>query len=49
MLRFGVSPAVNAIGTFMIAIAVTLALVALVIVRGRGGRRASVAASLPGR
>jgi ABC-type spermidine/putrescine transport system permease subunit II len=49
MLRFGVSPAVNAIGTFMIAIAVTLGLVALVVVRGRGSRRAFVAASLSGR
>jgi ABC-type spermidine/putrescine transport system permease subunit II len=48
MLRFGVSPAVNAIGTFMIAVAVTLGLLALFVIRGSEGRRGSVAASLSG-
>jgi ABC-type spermidine/putrescine transport system permease subunit II len=48
MLRFGVSPAVNAVGTFMIAVAVTLGLLALFVIRGREGRRGSVAASLSG-
>ena len=40
MLRFGVSPAVNAIGTFMILVAVSIGLVALLALRV-GRRRAS--------
>lgn len=44
MLRFGVSPAVNAIGTFMIVIAMTLGLAALAVLRSRNSRPASIAA-----
>jgi ABC-type spermidine/putrescine transport system permease subunit II len=43
MLRFGVSPAVNAIGTFMIVVAVTIGLVAMLALRS--GRRRSAPAA----
>jgi spermidine/putrescine transport system permease protein len=52
MLRFGVSPAVNAIGTFMMVVALVAGALAVLVLRAgraRGDRRASVSSTLAGR
>jgi ABC-type spermidine/putrescine transport system permease subunit II len=39
MLKFGLSPVINAVGTFMMALSMVLALLAVLVLRGRSTRR----------